>query len=312
MNIKLRFLGLATALSPLVWFIQTTACTGDDSASGGAGAAGTGATTGTTGGTGAAGTPAATGGTSSGGASGAGSTAAGAGGSAGASATGSACANPVAIAATKPAWADFENYTGTSLATWNFALGGDMTTGVLTGTFGYGDQPSGMPPTFEMSAGHDSMYAMRIADPMAMVYGGGMGLWISACLNGSAFTGITFWVKGNSPSPTATFSLGMGDTLSSTPSKPGAPYGTCPGDSTTCVNPTFAFPVTADWVQIKAPWSGFKAGSAAGTTVTPDGKDITQLQWGVALNFVPTVDGGTDYEPVPAPYELVVDDVAFY
>jgi hypothetical protein len=27
---------------------------------------------------------------------------------------------------------------------------------------------------------------------------------------------------------------------------------------------------------------------------------------------VPTVDGGTDYEPVPAAYELVLDDVAFY
>jgi len=244
------------------------------------------------------------------------------GGSGGSVPIGSACANPIAISSTKPDIANFDGWDGaTSLATWNFKLGGDSASGVLAGTFGYGDRSDGKPETFELSAGNDgSMYAMRIADTdpartpgTSGLYGGGMGLWISSCLNAAAFTGISFWVRGSSPSPTATFTLGMGDTLSTTPTTAGGPFGTCPGDSVTCVSPTFAFPVTDTWTQIKAPWSGFKAGDAAGTPVTPDGKNITQVQWGVGLVFEPPPgDGGGTYVAVPAAYELAVDDVAFY
>jgi hypothetical protein len=139
-----------------------------------------------------------------------------------------------------------------------------------------------------------------------------MGLWISACLDATAFTGLSFWVRGSSPSPSATLTVSMGDTLSVTPSKPGGPYGTCSGTSATCINPTFAFAVSDLWTQVQAPWSGFKAGDAAGTPITPDGRDITQLQWGVGLSFVATEDGGTTYVAVPGAYELAVDDVTFY
>ncbi len=41
--------------------------------------------------------------------------------------------------------------------------------------------------------------------------------------------------------------------------------------------------MTDTWTQIQAPWAGFTAGSAAGTPVQPDGRNITQLQIDVGL-----------------------------
>ena len=253
MGIKMRLLGLAGALSPLVCLVQITACTSDDSPEGTAGSAGMAAGT-----AGSAGTGNSTAGT--GGSPGtAGSGSSGAGGSVPA---GSACANPITIVSAKPDIANFDSWDGTtSLATWSFPFGGDKTSSVLAGTFGYGDRPTDKPEIFELSSEANSgMYAMRIADTDAAraagangLYGGGMGLWLSACLNASSFTGVTFWVRGDSPSPAATFSLGMGETLSSTPAMAGGPFGTCAGDSTTCKPPTFGFLVTNTQTQINAP-----------------------------------------------------------
>jgi hypothetical protein len=165
------------------------------------------------------------------------------------------------------------------------------------------------------------MYAMRIADtkldrkPGANgLYGGGMGLWQSVCINGTAFSGISFWARGTSPSPTVTLTVSMQETTTATPATSTDKPGTCSGTATTCIHPTFTFPLAADsttWTQIKAPWASFKAGDAAGTPVTPDGRDITQLQFGVGLNFV-AQDGSTVYEAVPATYELAIDDITFY
>jgi hypothetical protein len=70
--------------------------------------------------------------------------------------------------------------------------------------------------------------------------------------------------------------------------------------------------VTATWTEIKAPWSSFKAGSAAGASVKPDGRNIVQIQWDIGLAWVDNDAGTGTYVPVPAPYELVVDTVAFY
>ena len=84
--------------------------------------------------------------------------------------------------------------------TWSFALGGDTASGILAGTFGYGDETDGFPEEFEMVEGNGSTYALSISDTLAEEYGGGMGLWLSACLDATAFTGISFWVRGNAPS----------------------------------------------------------------------------------------------------------------
>lgn len=318
MDIKSKVLGLAGAASVLVWLVQFTACTSDNTSDGSAGTPGTGAG-GSASGAGGSGTAGSTPG-SGGSAAGTVGSGGASGGSAGTTGSTVACANPTVIPMAKPSIADFEKYDGaTDFQKWSFSFGGDAANGVLAGTFSYGDRTTGFPETSELSAGHSSMYAMRIADTDAAraagasgLYGGGVGLWLSTCVSATAFTGISFWVRGNSPSPTATFTMSMKETLSSTPAKAGDNVGTCTGTSTTCIHPTYAFAVTDAWTQIQAPWSGFKAGDAAGTPVMPDGRNIVQFQFGVGLNFVPTVDGGTTYIAVPAAYELAVDDMAFY
>ena len=304
MNMKLSVFGLASALSSLVWLAQMTACTGDDAAAGGA-----------------AGTTAATGGTSAGGSSAGAATGGASGGSAGSggSAPTSSC-KP--IPSTKPGIADFETYDGSVISKWSFAMGADSSTGIFSGPFGYGDREGNVAETFEMAAGHASTYAMHLADSMPNrtpgangLYGGGMGLWLSGCVSATAFSGISFWVKGDAPNPmpNATFTMQMLETLPVTPATPDGNAGTCAGDDKTCLAPTFEFPVTSEWVQIKAAWSGFKAGSAAGTAVVPDGKDIVQVQWAEGLVFAPPEgDAGGAYVAVPAAYELLVDDIAFY
>jgi hypothetical protein len=222
-----------------------------------------------------------------------------------------ACVAPYVIPPASPGVADFDSYDGVStLGMWSFPLGGDSAAGVYAGPFGYGDRPSGFPETFDMVAGQASKYGLRIADTLAQAYGGGLGTWLSACVNATQFTGFSFWVRGNSPMGKATLTVSMQETLPITPAKPGDATGSCAGDLTTCLHPTFSFTVTEAWTKIQAPWTDFTAGNAAGTIVTPNGRDIRQVQFGVALNWGP--DAAGVYMPVPAPYELVVDTLAFY
>lgn len=288
MDANFRLLGLAGALSALGFVANLAGCTTDDGDPG-AGTGGSGTSTG--------------GGTGTGGGS--------AKGTGGASATGTVCESPIMIDPAKPGIADFDTYDGVaSLATWSFPLGSDMATGVTAGTFGYGDRATGQPETFELSAGNGTKYAMRIADTLAEKYGGGEGIWLSACLNATKLQGISFWVRGSTPDGKGTLTASMQETVPSTPAKVGDKVGTCTGDAMTCIHPTFVFPVTDTWAQVQVPWASFKAGDAAGTAVTPDGRNITQVQFGVGLVWV--ADAAGVYAPTPAPYELAVDTLAFY
>jgi hypothetical protein len=237
--------------------------------------------------------------------------AAGAGGGGGMAPAGTACASPITIAAATPGIADFDAYDGvTALASWSFPLGGDSVSGVYAGPFRYGDRADGFPETFEIAAGQDSKYALRIADTLAQNYGGGMGTWLSACLNATKFTGISFWVRGNAPK--VSLKVPMQETLPSTPAKAGDAIGTCAGTiaDKTCVHPIFTFPVTNTWTKIEAPWTSFTSGNAAGTAVRPDGRNITQFEFAIELIWVPG-DGGA-YVPTPAPYDVTVDSMTFY
>jgi hypothetical protein len=297
MIVRFGSLNFALTLMALGALTCATGCTTDDGdnegasgseAKGGSATAGGGATSG-----------AATGGSS------------GSGGGGGSVPTDAVCANPIAIPSETPGIADFDEYDGASeLATWSFPLGGDSATGVYAGPFGYGDREDGAPETFEMSEGDGSGYAMRIADSMAMEYGGGQGLWLSACVDASAFTGISFWARGDAPSGTVLLTLAMQETTPETPAKAEDKIGTCSGDSTTCLHPKLAFEVSDTWTEIKAPWADFMPGDAAGSAVEPDGRNIVQLQFGVDLSWVEGDDGV--YVPVPAPYELAVDTLSFY
>ena len=227
------------------------------------------------------------------------------------SATGTACASPIVIAAAKPGIATFDDYeAGAALATWSFALGSDSSTGVFAGPFGYGDRDTGKPETFEMTEGYDSDYALSISDTMAMEYGGGMGLWLSTCLDVTAFSGVSFWIRGNAPTGTSKFTLLMEESTSNAPEMATAKVGTCPGSDKECIHPTFDAPVTDTWTEIKIPWAEFKPGSANGEPVIPDGSNVWQLQFDIGLAWV--ADDAGEYQPVAGPYELAVDGVSFY
>lgn len=255
-------------------------------------------------------------GSDAGGSGGSGGGSSGTGGSAATSAggggpVGTACASPIALAGTKPAIADFEEYDGSAdLSTWSFALGGDSSSGILAGTFGYGDEPSGFPEAFAMVEGNGSSYGLGISDSLSEEYGGGMGLWISECLNASAFAGLSFWVRGNSPTGDAKVSLMMQETAANMPATADAKIGTCPGTDEQCVHPSYTFAVTDDWTEIQIPWLSFTAGSAAGTAVVPDGRNVWQIQYDIGLVWAP--DANDVYAPTPAEYELVIDDLTFY
>jgi hypothetical protein len=256
---------------------------------------------------------------SSAGSGGTGGSSAGTGGSSagtgGGGPAGTACETPIVLDGSVASIATFDDYDGaTGLDTWSFPFGGDAATGVFLGTFGYGDDEGGLPETFEMADGNDSTYALRIADTLAEEYGGGLGLWISGCLDATTFEGVSFWVRGNSPSGDAKFSLLMNETTADTEEMPGEKIGTCPGTDTgdlpTCVHPSYLFPVTDTWTQIEIAWNEFTAGNAVGTIVRPDGHNIWQFQ--VDVGLVWAEDDAGVYHPTPDEYEFEIDNVTFY
>jgi hypothetical protein len=218
---------------------------------------------------------------------------------------GKAC---IKVTSSSPGIADFEDYDGAAdLGTWSFPLGGKAASGIFGGSFGYGDRASNMPETFSMVEGHDSMYALSIADTESKEYGGGMGLWLSDCLDASAFTGVSFWVKGNAPTGKAKISLLTPETTSSMVD---AKKGSCAGDEKECLSPNTEVTVTDTWTEVTVAWADLAPGSNLGEPVIADGKRLSQLQFEVALVWTP--DDMDVYHPTPAPYELVIDDVSFY
>lgn len=231
-------------------------------------------------------------------------------GSGGSSSTGTArCAASIALGTSSPGIANFDDYDGaTALGEWSFPLGGDTSVGVFAGPFGYGDDhtegDTQLPEAFEMVDGNGSTYALSISDTESTEYGGGMGLWLSECVNATTFSGISMWIRGNGPTGDAKLSLLMEETT------PEADDGTCVGTTDTCIHPSYTFPVTTDWTQVQVAWGDFMAGDAAGTAVTPDGSNIWQIQFDIGLVWEP--DDSGEYVPVPAGYELTVDDMTFY
>lgn len=270
----------------LVSFCAATACTTDDSDPGEDEAGGSGGSAGSS--------------SSKGGSSGTG----------GGSST-VLCTPAIVLTDTQSGIMDFDAYDGSEISAWYAPLGNDTATNVIVGPYGYGDMAD-KPEKFEMLAGHDSMYAVSVSDTLADMYGGGVGLWLSECLDARAFTGISFWAKGDLPKGVTKLSLSMKETTSTTISGPkqGTCVGTDMGDAATCVHPSYLVPVTADWTEFRIPWTMFTGGKAMGAAVTADGRDIWQIQFGIELNWVD--DGTGTYVPTPAPYSLEVDDVNFY
>lgn len=250
----------------------------------------------------------ASGGTGGSGGAGASTGAAGSGG--GGTVPGAVCASPIKLTTDKAAIANFDDYDGAAdLTKWSFALGADSSTGVFSGPFAYGDH-EGAPEAFEMVDGNESTYGLSISDSESTEYGGGLGLWMSECLDASAFSGISFWARGKAPTGTVKLFLMMQETQSSMPDKEDTKKGTCSATQDKCIHPIAEVKVTDTWTEVKVPWSQFMLGSAAGNPVQADGTNVWQLQVEVPLEW--KADDAGEYHPTPSDYELVIDSVAFY
>lgn len=245
-----------------------------------------------------------------GGASGSGNSMGGGGGQA---PVGSVCFSPTKIPAAATGIANFDSWDGMkAIPDYNEALNGDTSLNVYAGPFGYGDRmPGNKAETVAFVEGTGgTKYSLRVADSEAKEYGGGLGLWLSACIDASAFKGVSFWARGVAPNDgKATLKISLGDTMSTTPDANGK-FGSCPGTEKLCIHPTYEFKVTDDWTEVKVTWAMFKPGDAAGTPVIPNGRNITQFGVDIGLKWSPDASGM--YVPEPAAYELDVDSFTFY
>ena len=231
-------------------------------------------------------------------------------GSGGTTSTGTKCSRAITLTSSTPLIADFDDYDGaTAPADWSFPLGDDPALGIQAGPFVYGDDhlegDQDVPETSEMVDGNDSDYALSISDTEAEDYGGGMGIWMSECVDASTFDGVSLSVRGNAPAGTIKLSLLMEETTLV------ADEGTCEGTADTCVHPSATFDLTDDWTEVEVPWSDFTGGKVEGVDITADGSNIWQIQIDIGLAWTDD-DGDGVYDPTPAPYELVVDDLSFY
>jgi hypothetical protein len=152
-------------------------------------------------------------------------------------------------------------------------------------------------------------------------FGAGLGFWINPCANAAAYGGISFWVRGQTPSNTISLTL---STLDTTPTS-AQPPGTCPGmtSQTLCGTPpaagaccapyASAIPITMEWTNIQLPWAKF-TGSGGGAEYTLNGANITGLTFNMNLSYA-EVDAGPDgsaiYGPTPANLDLQIDDITF-
>jgi len=163
-------------------------------------------------------------------------------------------------------------------------------------------------------------WALELRVSQESMYGAGLGFWMS-CANASAYKGLSFWVRGQTPSNTISLTL---STLDTTPIS-SQPPGTCPGMTSqplcstpltagACCSPSaINIPISMVWTNVQLPWAMF-SGNAGGTAYTPTGANINGLTFAMNLTYA-QVDAGPDgagiYGPTTADLDLQVDDIAF-
>jgi hypothetical protein len=229
------------------------------------------------------------GGTASGG-GGSGGSASGTGGSSGSATTTAACATEATASGTSPTISDFESMTSPT-GTYTFESGG-----LLGGTYIYTDgmAPATDPSTSKLAfgAGHDAASTQALVGTIHnATWGGGMGLWF-ACVDASAYTGVTFWAKGSSPAGEIAFNLTVNDV------EVESKGGLCP-DAGPCERPSAKIEITEEWKQYTFKWADFTPGNAAGTPVPGSGDNLYGIDF-----TLPNDDMSRDLE-------LAIDDVAF-
>lgn len=251
--------------------------------------------------------------------------AAGSGGTGGAGAVEKDCAHPATL--TSPILADFEGYDG-SVGASDFVFLVPGTTATYAGSYFFDDDDQAAAEfgtsTFSILAGHASNWGISLTrsytalDLQPGAWGASAGIWFG-CIDASAFSGLTFWVRGSVPLGTVALALAMEDT--NPPAANPAGGGTCTGTAENCKGPSAGeIPVTADWTQITLPWSMFTPGTAGATEVPATGARLTGMQFSAGLEFVADpafVDDPDDpsdmpeYVAVPSAIDFKLDDIGF-
>jgi hypothetical protein len=155
-------------------------------------------------------------------------------------------------------------------------------------------------------------YALQFADTNAINWGGLLSLYFPGsgtspgCLDASAYTGIEFWIKGSSPSGNFGVSLNMLETV------PASNGGLCSSASSNdCKSATLQFALPSDaqtWMKVQVPWNAMTPGSGSQAACVPvTGQNLTQLVIQPFMNYPPP-----NYAFAPGPYQIAVDDLAFY
>jgi hypothetical protein len=230
-------------------------------------------------------------------------------GSSGASATagsaGTAGAGPrtgctVKATFTTPQIATFEDYDGTPLSQWLFSIG------PIRGLAYAFDDMTGS-PTFGLVPGANSQYALAIYNELASVSGGGLGIW-TTCADAHALSGLSFRVKGFTPTSQLTVQLLIENTTA-------PPDGTCTdaeaGPGQGCTSPSASIPITQTWTLLQLPWASFTGGSSGtGAAIVPNGDNVIGALFIASLVYAP--DGSGNYVAQPGTYDVALDDIGFY
>jgi hypothetical protein len=232
------------------------------------------------------------------------------GGEAGAEPVQKDCATKTVV--TTPLITDFESYDGaTAVDQWDFSFNGDASP-VYAGPYGFDDGTGEF--FFGMVAGNNSNYGISISNTGASEWGGGFGFWMG-CVDASGYSGITFWVRGSTPTGKANVSLAMEETNPPDEDDP-AGGGTCIDtgtDDKECSGPSAEFDLTDTWTQIQISWSSFDPGmAAAGVSVPATGDNIAGISFNSQLRWIEDPNSPGTWIAELGAYELVVDDLSFY
>lgn len=207
---------------------------------------------------------------------------------------------------------DFESYDGkTAAGSWVFSFNGVWPAALYGGPYANGDGSGNYVLGF-VGGANSSNWAIQVANTTeASVWGGGVGFWLG-CFDASAYSGLSFYARGTTPTSKITVSISMEDTSPPNATNP-AGGGTCTmSPSSGCTSPSAAVDLPADWTLVKIPWASFTGGvGLAGTAVTVTGTRINGLTFGAVMVWQNVDDAGT-WTPVPAPFDIQIDNLGFY
>lgn len=219
-------------------------------------------------------------------------------------------------AVSAPALTNFDDFGGGDAASFTyFVNGAPPAAGSTPGAVQHiddGSAANGSVVSTKMVEGRDGTgYALEIADSNALTWGGLLSFYFPGsggpgCVDASAYAGVEFWIRGSSPSGNVGVSL---NTLETVPTSAG---GACDNASASdCKSATLQLPLPADqdtWTKVRVPWDALTPGIGSGAKCVPfAGQNITQLVIQPLMTYPPP-----DYSYAPGPYQIAVDDLAFY